>query len=75
LGYNRRALWLKTAAEDSGWQLWRRIAQTILAELRKLPGIGPNTAGSIATFAFNIPSVFIETNIRRVFLYHCFADQ
>ncbi len=74
LGYNRRALWLKAAAktvvEDYGGEL-----PTDATELRKLPGIGPNTAGSVAAFAYNVPTVFIETNIRRVFLHHCFADQ
>lgn len=37
-----------------------------------LPGIGPATAGSIAAFAFNLPVVFIETNIRRTFIHHFF---
>ena len=39
--------------------------------LETLPGIGPDTAGSIGAFAFNKPTVFIETNIRTVFI-HCF---
>jgi A/G-specific adenine glycosylase len=43
--------------------------------LQKLPGIGPNTAGSIAAFAFNAPVVFIETNIRRVFIHELFGDE
>jgi A/G-specific adenine glycosylase len=74
MGYNRRGLWL------------RQIAQTIVNEhtgqlpsdpsiLQKLPGIGPNTAGSIAAFAFNAPVVFIETNIRRVFIHELFGDE
>jgi A/G-specific adenine glycosylase len=41
----------------------------------KLPGIGPNTAGSIAAFAYEVPAVFIETNIRRVLLHEFFADE
>jgi A/G-specific adenine glycosylase len=41
-------------------------------ELMKLPGIGKATAGSIMAFAFNEPVVFIETNIRRVFIHHFF---
>ena len=39
--------------------------------LATFPGIGRATASSIAAFAFNMPVVFIETNIRRVFI-HCF---
>ena len=43
--------------------------------LSGLPGIGKHTAGSIRAFAFNLPSVFIETNIRRVFIHCFFADE
>ncbi|PIT92801.1 MAG: endonuclease III [Candidatus Harrisonbacteria bacterium CG10_big_fil_rev_8_21_14_0_10_42_17] len=71
MGYNRRALAMKKAAE-----LVVRNHEGVLPRqpelLMALPGIGPATAGSIATFAFNHPSVFIETNIRRVFLHHFF---
>ena len=74
MGYNRRALWLKRAAEmvmiDYGGEL-----PSNPAELIKLPGIGPNTAGSIAAFAFNEPIAFIETNIRRTFIHHFFSDK
>ena len=54
LGYNRRALYLKSIT---------KIPKTY-EELVELPGIGPNTAGSILAFAYNIPPPFIETNIR-----------
>lgn len=74
LGYNRRALWLKAAAKMVVSEFDGQLP-TEPTELRKLPGIGPNTAGSIAAFAFNAPVVFIETNIRRVFIHHCFADR
>lgn len=71
LGYNRRALLLKKCAEivvrEYGGELPRG-----LAELVKLPGIGKATAGSIEAFAFNIPTPFIETNIRRVFIHFFF---
>jgi len=74
MGYNRRALWLKRAAEmvmaDYGGEL-----PSNAVELIKLPGIGPNTAGSIAGFAFNQPAIFIETNIRRTFIHHFFEDK
>lgn len=71
LGYNRRALNFHRLAKE--------VAASGLpsepAELKKLPGIGANTAGSIAAFAFNRPVVFIETNIRRIYLHHFFAGQ
>lgn len=74
LGYNRR-----------GKALWEN-AQRIVKEFNeKLPDdpailktfshIGPNTAGSICAFAFNKPVVFIETNIRAVYLHSFFKDR
>jgi len=41
-------------------------------QLVALPGIGPATASAMVTFAYNKPAVFIETNIRRVFIYFFF---
>lgn len=74
LGYNRRAKFLWQAA-----QLIQREYDGVFpidaAELVKLPGVGKNTAGAIAAYAFNAPEVFIETNIRTVFIHHFFADQ
>jgi len=40
-----------------------------------LKGVGRYTAGAIMAFAFNEPAVFIETNIRTVFIHHFFARQ
>ncbi len=74
LGYNRRAAYLQQAAQrvlsDFDGQLPHNPA-----DLMKLPGIGPGTAGSIAAFAYNQPVIFIETNVRRTILHHFFADQ
>jgi A/G-specific adenine glycosylase len=74
LGYNRRGLWLQQAAVKIMADCGGKVPSDP-AELVKLPGIGPNTAGSIAAFAYNAPVVFIETNIRRVYIHHFFADQ
>ncbi|HXE09804.1 MAG TPA: A/G-specific adenine glycosylase, partial [Verrucomicrobiae bacterium] len=46
-----------------------------LEELVKLPGIGPNTAGAIMAYAYEKPTVFLETNIRTVYIHHFFHDQ
>ena len=35
-------------------------------ELQKLPGVGPYTAGAIATFAYEKPVAAVDTNVRRV---------
>jgi len=72
LGYNRRALALREAVQVVVEEFDGKLPR-YLDDLGRLPGVGPNTAGSVAAFAFNEPVVFIETNIRRVFLHH-FAD-
>ncbi len=74
LGYNRRAQRLHKLA-----QLIMHDYQGVLPltpdELVMLPGIGAATASSIAAFAYNMPTVFVETNIRTVFVYHFFAQE
>ena len=71
LGYNRRALLLKKLATIVAREYKGKLPHEP-EKLVKLPGIGKATAGSIAAFAFNHPSVFIETNIRRVFIHFFF---
>ena len=73
LGYNRRALFLKKLAEIVVEKYKGKLPNDPEV-LHALPGIGKATAGSIAVFAFNHPSVFIETNIRRVFIHFFFGD-
>ncbi len=73
MGYNRRAIALKRLAENVVADHGGRLPDTPEA-LVTLPGIGPATAASITVFAFNRPVVFIETNIRRVFIHHFFED-
>jgi len=72
LGYNRRALYLQQAAKIIEEQFKGTFPKTS-AELTRLPGIGYNTAGAILTYAFNKPTVFIETNIRKVIIHHFFS--
>ena len=74
LGYNRRALALKRLAaiivDDYGGKIPPEIEV-----LRALPGVGAATAGALCAFAFNKPAVFVETNIRSVFIHHFFRDR
>ncbi len=74
LGYNRRGMALQ------------RTAQIIMSEYKgnlpndptrlvTFPGIGKATAASICAFAFNMPTIFIETNIRTVFINFFFKDR
>lgn len=73
LGYNRRAKFLSVAAQQIEANHDGKMPST-LDELIALPGIGKNTAGAIMAYAYNHPVVFIETNIRTVFIHHFFAD-
>lgn len=72
LGYNRRALSLHQAAQD----IVRHFSGQLPCEekeLLSLPGIGKYTARAILAFAYDFPSVFLETNIRTVYIKHFFA--
>ncbi|HWQ67678.1 MAG TPA: A/G-specific adenine glycosylase [Methanospirillum sp.] len=72
LGYNRRARYLHQIAMIVTTSCEGQLPKDPV-DLERLPGIGKATAGSIAAFAYNLPVVFIETNIRRVFIHHFFA--
>ncbi len=73
LGYNRRALALKETAEKVISEFKGKIPRERQA-LEALPGIGGATSGALCAFTFNQPVVFIETNIRSVFIHHFFRD-
>jgi len=74
LGYNRRAIALKQIAHEVITK-YDGILPSSADILIQLPGIGKATASAIAAFAFNQPVVFIETNIRRVFIHFFFQDR
>lgn len=72
MGYNRRALALRAAAG--------RIVELghfprEQSELVALPGVGPATAAGIRAFAYDLPGVYLETNVRTVFLHELFAGE
>lgn len=73
MGYNRRAIALQKCAIRV-MNEYNGILPADVDILATFPGIGRATASSIAAFAFNMPVVFIETNIRRVFIHFFFAD-
>jgi A/G-specific adenine glycosylase len=74
LGYNRRALYLQRAAQkviaDFGG-----VFPESAGELETLPGVGPYTARAIQVFSHNKKEVFIETNIRRVYIHFFFPKK
>jgi A/G-specific adenine glycosylase len=59
LGYNRRAVSLKRAAEVVAARGWPD-------DLTELPGVGPYTAAALANFALGRPVLPVDTNVRRV---------
>lgn len=71
LGYNRRAKFLWLAAQE----ITNNGFPKTVEELVKLPGIGLNTAGAVVAYVYDQPVVFIETNIRTVFLHHFFKTE
>ena len=71
MGYNRRAIAVQACARKV-MDEYNGILPSDAEALKTLPGIGHATACSIAAFAFNRPVVFIETNIRRVFIHFFF---
>ncbi len=73
MGYNRRALSLKAAAEQIAFE-YDGVFPTEVRDLVALPGIGPATAQGIRAFAFDLPGVYLETNVRTVVLHHLFPD-
>ena len=74
MGYNRRALALKALAQKVVEDHKGRLPSD-REKLLTLPGIGNYTAGAVMAFAFNKPVVFMDTNIRRVYIHEFFRDQ
>lgn len=73
LGYNRRALSLHRAAQAVAALGGELPAET--AALEALPGVGPATAAGIRAFAFDLPSIYLETNVRTVLLHELFRGE
>ncbi len=73
MGYNRRALALHKAAGICSSEYSGSLPDCE-PELLALPGIGSATAAGIMAFAYDRPSVYVETNVRAVFIHHFFPD-
>lgn len=71
LGYNTRAKRLQNIALRIEQEFNGHVPQSSEL-LNSFSGIGKATAASICAFAFNAPTVFAETNIRAVYIFHFF---
>jgi len=65
LGYYSRARNLHRAAQTVAADLGGKFPSAV-EDLRKLPGIGPYTAGAIAAIAFDAPEAAVDANAERV---------
>ncbi|MDO8571331.1 MAG: A/G-specific adenine glycosylase [bacterium] len=74
LGYNRRALYLQRAVQKIKNEHNGIFPRDVHA-IQSLPGVGHYTARAVAAFSFNTPEVFIETNIRRIFIHFFFRGE
>ena len=74
MGYNRRALALRTLAQKVVDDHRGRLPSEH-EKLLALPGIGKYTAGAVEAFAFNKPVVFMDTNIRRVYIHEFLLER
>lgn len=66
LGYYSRARNLHKAAGVIVDELGGRFPESA-DDLKLLPGVGPYTAGAIASFAFNQPAAIVEANTLRLY--------
>jgi A/G-specific adenine glycosylase len=73
LGYNRRAKFVRLGAQHVMTE-YGGVFPTEQRALELLPGVGANTAGAILAYAYNKPAIFIETNLRSVFIHQFFPD-
>jgi len=65
LGYYRRARLLHRGARFVVSEFSGRLPDDV-ERLRKIPGIGPYTAGALATIAFDKPEPLVDGNVARV---------
>lgn len=65
LGYNRRAVALHASAITIEREYDGEVPRTVDA-LRTLPGVGPYTAGAVASIAFGVAVPAPDVNVRRI---------
>src|SRR3989338_8865307 len=74
MGYNRRAKYLRDAAQIIVEKYKGQIPRSREA-LEGLAGVGKYTAAAVRVFAFNEPDVLIETNIRAAIIHYFYLSR
>lgn len=74
MGYNRRALYLKKAAEAI-LEAHNGVFPASEEALLKLPGIGRYTARAILVFSFKQDIAMVDTNIRKIITHFFFHSE
>ena len=74
LGYNRRALNTKRAAQYILEHHDGKLPQE-LDLLQKIPNVGAYTSAAIMNFVHGIPTPLIETNVRTVYFHHFYSKE
>ncbi len=74
MGYNRRAMALRSLARTVVNEHFG-VLPSEREKLIALPGVGNYTASAVLSFAFNKPAVFMDTNIRRVYIHEFFRGR
>lgn len=74
MGYNRRALNLRRCAEEVV-AMHDGVVPSDKKALLALPGIGPSTSAGVRIFAFRQPDMYLETNVRAVFIHELFPGR
>lgn len=69
LGYNSRALRLRETARLCA-EFYGGVPPADERLLLELPGVGRYTARAVLAFAYDQPTVFLETNIRAALIFH-----
>jgi A/G-specific adenine glycosylase len=65
LGYKVRGSWLKAIATHVAEERAGYFPDTVEG-LRRLPGVGPYTAGAVMSFAFHRDAPIVDTNVARL---------
>jgi A/G-specific adenine glycosylase len=74
MGYNRRAVALKKTADICAATFDGKVPRNY-DQLLALPGVGPSTAAGVCIFSWGEQRVYLETNVRTVYLHHLFANR